>query len=180
MPKTSKSGRRKQRQSRPLGQGQPAPSTETTTTAPSKPLYRSREMSNRARVISLVVGDTFCFLIFVSLGSNVHGKGVDVLNSIWLAIPFLAAWFLVSPFIGAFRADIATRPKKMLIRTVFSWLATWPVAMAFRWLQIERVNPVPASAFLSFALVVLAFNLCLLLLWRWPFALNNDLRKRGV
>jgi hypothetical protein len=68
----------------------------------------------------------------------------------------------------------------MLIRTLLSWLATWPVAMAFRWLAVERLSPVPFGSFVSFSLVVLFTNVLLLSIWRWPFALNNSLRKRGV
>jgi hypothetical protein len=137
-------------------------------------------MSNKMRVTSLVVGDILCFLIFVSLGSNAHGKGVNILYSLWLSLPFLAAWFLVSPFVGAYRADVATQPLKMVLRTMLCWLATWPVAMFFRWLLVERVNPVAPGSFLSFSTVVLIVNCLLLLIWRWPFTLNNSLRKRGV
>lgn len=181
MPKASRSGGRKKSPARQSEQA-PQQSTASAATQPVKPLYRSKEMSPRGRVISLVVGDIFCFLIFASLGTSQHGEGVNVLYSIWVALPFLAAWFLVSPFVGAFRADIATKPTKMIIRTALSWLATWPVAMLFRWLLIDRVKvpPTPINSFLSFAFVALAFNLGLLLLWRWPFALNNDLRKRGL
>jgi hypothetical protein len=181
MPKASRASSRKKMTDRQSEQAPQQP-TSSAATQPVKPLYRSREMSPRGRLISLVVGDTLCFLIFASLGTNQHGEGVNVLYSIWVAVPFLAAWFLVSPFVGAFRADIATRPTRMIIRTALSWLATWPVAMLFRWLLIDRVKPSPPSFsdFMSFAFVVLAFNLGLLLLWRWPFALSNDLRKRGL
>lgn len=145
-------------------------------------LYRSRELSTPGRIIALVVGDVLCFLIFVSLGAEQHGEGFNLLNTFWLALPFVAGWLLVSPFIGAFKADIATRPSRMLVRTVLAWLASWPVAMALRWLLVDRAS-VPAvslTGFLTFALIALAFNLGLLLLWRWPFSLNNDLRKRGL
>jgi hypothetical protein len=139
-------------------------------------------MAPGTRLVSLVAGDLLCFLIFVSLGANQHGEGFNLLYTLWLAVPFVVAWFLVSPFVGAFRADIATMPRKMARRTILSWLAAWPVAMALRWLLVDRVKvpPVTFSSFLSFALVTLIFNTALLLLWRWPFALSNDLRKRGV
>jgi hypothetical protein len=173
MPKASKAGKHKA--------DSPARETQTAATAISgRPLHQSKEMSNRTRIISLVVGDIICFLIFASLGSSQHGEGVNIVYSLWIALPFIVAWFLVSPFIGAFRAEIATRPKRMAIRTVLSWLATWPVAMLFRWLLVDRVK-VPATSageFLSFALIALLFNMALLLLWRWPFSLNNSLRQR--
>lgn len=176
MPKTSKAGSRN-----PKNQAE-SPKQSPSATTPVKPLYRSTEMSPRARTISLVVGDIICFLIFASLGASQHGKGFNLLQSVWIAVPFIAGWFLVSPFVGAFRADIATSPGKMLRRTALSWLASWPVAMLFRWLLVDRVTvpPITFGDFLSFSLVALIFNTGLLLLWRWPFSLNNDLRKRGV
>lgn len=178
MPKVSRSRRSKQNQDRPANQEQPTTSAETVTEA--QPRRRVQEMSNRTRVISLVVGDILCFMIFASLGTNAHGKGVNFLQTTWVAVPFLVAWFVVSPFVGAFRSDVATSPRKMLIRTILSWLASWPVAMLLRWLLVERISPVTVGAFASFSLVVLLTNLVILIVWRWPFALNNSLRKRGV
>lgn len=176
MPKSSRPGKRNQPRS--IGrEQQPSPATNSV-----KPLYRSKELSPRARIISLVVGDILCFLIFASVGSGQHGEGLNLLNSVWIALPFLAGWFLIAPWLGAFRADIATQPTPMILRTALAWLASWPVAMLFRWLLVDRVK-VPAvtlNGFLSFAFVALAFNMGLFLLWRWPFALNNDLRKRGL
>ncbi|MEO7022351.1 MAG: DUF3054 domain-containing protein [Ktedonobacteraceae bacterium] len=151
-----------------------------------KPLYQSKPMSPRSRVISLVLGDSLCFLVFAALGSTQHGKttGITLLTLpyiISVAIPFLLGWFLVSPFIGAFKADIALKPKQMIIRTALSWLAAWPVAMLIRWLLVDRLSAPAVSfgSFLSFAIVAFIFNMALLLIWRGPFALNNELRSRN-
>lgn len=133
----------------------------------------------RLRLVFLVIGDILCFLLFVSLGSNAHGKGVHPLYSLWLSVPFLLAWFLISPFVGAFRARLFARPVKMLGGTALAWVATWPVAMGLRWLLIERVDPVPLSSFLSFSTVVLLVNLVLLPGWRGLFALGDFLLTRG-
>jgi len=148
----------------------------------SKRSYTPKELSPRMRTISLVVGDALCFLIFVTIGANQHNEGFDLGYSLWLAIPFLAAWFLVAPFVGAFRSDVATRPRKMVLRVICSWLASWPVAMFFRWLLVDRVKnpPTMLSSFIAFALVTLIFNMVILLIWRWPFAINNELRRRSV
>lgn len=178
MPKASRSRRRKLNQDGSASQEQPAISANAANGV--QPRRRIQEMPNRARIISLVVGDILCFMIFASLGTQAHGKGVNILGSIWVAIPFLAAWFIVSPFVGAYRADVATSPSKMLLRTLLCWLATWPVAMFFRWLLVERVAPVSFGSFLSFSIVVLIVNFILLVVWRWPFTLNNSLRKRGA
>lgn len=185
MPKSSKARRRSQSRNTPPNQeieGTSAEQPALAKNAPgeSQPRPRMREMSPQARLISLVVGDILCFLIFVSLGSNTHGEGVNVLHSLWLSLPFLAAWFVVSPFIGAYKADISTRPAKMLRRTLLAWVIAWPVAMALRWFMVERLAPVPLESFVSFSIVVLLANLIILVVWRWPFALNNSLRQRGA
>lgn len=180
MPKASRARRRKLQQNRQASREQPT--TTASATGELRPRRQIQEMSPRMRVISLVIGDILCFLIFAALGTKTHEKGASPLLSAWVALPFLAAWFLVSPFTRAFKADVATRPLKMMLRTALSWLATWPVAMAFRWLMVDRVSPDPVSlsSFMSFATVALVANLVLLLIWRGPFALNNSLRKRGV
>ena len=176
MPKASRAGARKKRKPR---QNQ-APPVAAPAATQARALAQHHELSPRARVIALVVGDALCFLIFASIGTNQHGEGINLLYSVWVALPFLAAWFAVSPFLGAFRGELATSPKRMLVRTLLAWLVTWPFAMALRWLQIDRVTGTAPGAFLSFAVVALLFNLALLAIWRWPFALNNNLRKRGI
>lgn len=169
MPKASK-GRRRADQTTPSSNGTVKPRQNT----------RVREMSPRARLIALSVGDIICFLIFASLGTNAHGKGVNIPQTIWVALPFIAAWFAVAPLIGVYKADIATLPGKMLQRTLLAWLVSWPLAMLLRWVQVERLSPVTPAQFLSFSLVALIANTLILTIWRWPFALNNSLRKRGV
>jgi DMSO/TMAO reductase YedYZ heme-binding membrane subunit len=147
-----------------------------------KPIYQSRPLSPRTRIIVLVLGDILCFLIFASLGSTQHGTGTNPLYFAWVAAPFLLGWFLTAPLLGAFKADLTIQPKKMLLRTILSWLAAWPVAMLLRWLLVDRLNqnPISFGSFLSFAIVVFIVNMILLVLWRWPFAQTNELRSRNL
>jgi hypothetical protein len=63
----------------------------------------------------------------------------------------------------------------MVIRTALAWLLAWPIAMLLRGIFVDHGIPL-----LSFAIIVLLFNMLLLLVWRWPFALNNSMRKRGA
>lgn len=136
----------------------------------------SKPWSYRQSVIMLVIGDALCFLIFAMLGTRTHGEpsGLAAVPHIVLtSLPFMAGWFIVSPFVGAFRRSLFDSPKAMAIRTALSWLASWPVAMALRGIFVDHgVPPV------SFAIVVLLFNLLILEVWRWPFALNMAVRKR--
>lgn len=149
------------------------------TPAPKKDPYTFKPMSPRRRVITLVIGDAIVFLVFASIGQNSHGEPLSVPNIIFIAIPFALGWFLVSPFVGAFRADIVSNPRRMANRTIQAWFLSWPVAMALRWLLVDRTHNTPFISFLTFAFVVLVINVVILLLWRWPFAFNNSIRERG-
>jgi len=149
---------------------------ETKEQVKEKKVKPSREMSYKRAVILLVIGDLLCFLIFVVLGRSSHGEAsgfAAIPQIIIVALPFIAGWFLVSPFVGAFRQKILAQPRSMVIRTALAWLIAWPVAMLLRGIFVDHGVPP-----ISFAIVVLLFNMLLLLIWRWPFALNNSLRKR--
>ena len=141
-----------------------------------KKVRTPKEISFTQSIIMLVIGDLICFLIFAALGRNTHGEasGFAAIPQIILtALPFVAGWFLVSPFVGAFRHKIMAQPRAMAIRTALAWLLAWPVAMLLRVIFVDHGIPP-----LSFAIVVLLFNMVLLLVWRWPFALINSIRKR--
>lgn len=128
----------------------------------------------------LVVGDTLVFLIFAVLGRRSHGEAIGtdaLLQIVGTAAPFLIGWFIVSPLAGAFRRSLETQPRAMAIRTTLAWVLAWPVALFLRWLFSGFTD----SPKVSFAIVALLFNLALLLLWRWPYALTHSLKatKRG-
>jgi hypothetical protein len=145
-----------------------------------KKVKPSREIPYKRAIILLVIGDLLCFLIFVALGLSSHSHGealgfAAIPQIIIIALPFVAGWFLVSPFVGVFRHKILAQPRSMVIRTAVAWLIAWPVAMLLRGIFVDHGVPK-----FSFAIVVLLFNMLFLLIWRWPFALNNSLRKRGA
>lgn len=155
-----------------------ATTEKTNEVTPSSPRkgYDSVMSSNKTRIISLVIGDTFCFLVFAAIGRGTHGEATGLAaipQIIQTALPFLTGWFLVAPFVGAFRRDVAANPRKMLSRTLLSWVLAWPVAMAIRGIFVDHAVPQ-----LSFALITLAFNTLFLLLWRWPYAINNSMKGR--
>ncbi|HEX9134412.1 MAG TPA: DUF3054 domain-containing protein [Ktedonobacteraceae bacterium] len=155
------------------------PTTEETNKPLTTKKVRARkEIPYQQAVIMLVIGDLVCFLIFAALGRNTHGEAsgfAAIPQIIITALPFAAGWFLVSPFVGAFRHKILAQPRAMVLRTVLAWLLSWPIALLLRGIFVDHGIPP-----LSFAIVVLLFNTVLLLVWRWPFALNNSMRKRGV
>ncbi len=151
---------------------------ETNKPATKKTSVR-KEMPYNQAVITLVTGDALCFLIFAAVGRGSHGEatGLAAISQVIVtALPFAAGWFLVSPFVGAFRRDLVARPRAMATRTALAWVPSWLVAMLLRGIFVDHGIPP-----FSFALVVLLFNMLILVVWRWLFALiNTAMRKRGV
>src|SRR5712692_1974130 len=138
---------------------------ETNQPATRRKYASSKEMPYRQAVISLAIGDVMVFLIFVIIGDTSHGKlsGLaSILHIILVALPFIAGWFIVSPFMGMFRRDILTQPRAMAIRTIWAWIPSWVIAMLL--LGIFQYHAVPPTPFMIVALV---FNLTILEIWRW-------------
>lgn len=125
-------------------------------------------MSDRTRIISLIIGDLIVFLVFAAIGRRSHGEaaGLDSLLQIVLtAAPFAAGWFIVAPFTGAFRRGLENQPGKMLRFTLLSWVAGWIAGFIFRGIFVDYAVPP-----LSFAIVSFLSNAVFLLIWRLPFA----------
>jgi hypothetical protein len=150
---------------------------EATPAAKRDP-YTFKAMSPRRRIITLAIGDAIVFLVFASIGQNSHGESLSIPSIIFIALPFALGWFLVAPFVGAFREDIVSNPRRMANRTIQAWFLSWPVAMALRWLLVDRTRNTSLISFITFAFVALVILIIILLLWRWPFAFNNSIRER--
>ena len=147
---------------------------ETTT---KEQTNNATKTSNTRRIINLAVGDALVFLIFAFIGRQSHGEPVGpsaILQIVLTAAPFALGWFIVAPFVGAFRPGLEMQPRAMAIRTSLAWVLAWPVGLFLRWLFSGFTDFPP----LTFALITFFFNLVVLLVWRWPYALTNSLRKR--
>src|SRR5579859_3548969 len=153
---------------------------KTAHTAAASATPAVKEMSDTQRIVRLAIGDVFVFLIFAMLGRNSHNEtsGLGALPQIILtALPFALGWFLVSPFMGAFKRDLVGQPRRMAIRTGLAWLASWPVAMLLRIVtQALTTSEGWRIPNWTFFLVTLISNLVFLLVWRWPFALSTKHR----
>jgi hypothetical protein len=118
----------------------------------------------------LVVGDLISFFLFAWIGRRSHAEAAG-LAAFWetlaTAAPFMVAWFLIAPWLGAFRRDTFASPQLILTRTALAWLCAWPVGLGLRALFLQRGIP------LSFALVTGATNLVMLTAWRGVFAWLN-------
>ncbi len=114
----------------------------------------------------LVVGDIIVFLVFAIIGRRSHSEASDIFGPAITALPFAAAWFLVAPFVGAFKRGLERNTGKFALRTFLAWLAAWPVAMLFRGVFVDKGVPP-----WTFALITLISNTILLQVWRVPFSL---------
>jgi FtsH-binding integral membrane protein len=124
------------------------------------------------RIGLLGLGDALSFIAFAALGTNSHHQSDNVF---WVAFPFAAAWFLVSPFLGSFRRRDTSSLVRMLRHTEIGWVAAWPVALVLRWV-FSADHQVPVS----FALVILIANAVFLGVWRSAFALAEGWREKRV
>src|SRR5436853_5650399 len=114
------------------------------------------------RVAALVAGDALAFLAFAAVGRASHSEaaGLDaILQVAGTAAPFALGWFVVAPLAGAFKAELAGNPRKMLRRTALAWLIAWPIGQALR--ALVRQSGIP----LTFAIITLLTNMLLLLGW---------------
>src|SRR5258708_8245840 len=99
--------------------------SDTTASAQLTPSSKS---SSRRRVAALVAGDTLMFLLFAALGRRTHGEasGPAALAQIALtALPFALGWFLITPFLGAFRPARPTTVAPMALPSQLSWRLPW-------------------------------------------------------
>ena len=141
----------------------------------SAPVKKGRSASQH--IVVLVSGDTLAFLAFAAIGRGSHGEatGLAAIPQVILtALPFAIAWFIVAPFVGVYRGKLMENPRKMAARTLVGWVLSWPVAMALRGIFVDHAVPP-----WTFALIALVVNAVFLLIWRWPYALNNSLKRRG-
>ncbi len=118
------------------------------------------------RTAILVVGDIIVFLVFALIGRRSHGEGNNILGPVITALPFAIGWFLVAPFVGAFKRGLERNTGKFALRTFLAWLAAWPVAMLLRGVFVDKGVPP-----WTFALITLISNTILLQVWRVPFSL---------
>ena len=130
---------------------------------------------NARRIATLATGDLVAFNIVTAIGLLSHGEltGLNALGQVAIiAAPFAIGWFLIAPFAGAFRADIAGQPRRILPRAALAWLIALPIGLLL-WSLIRQKPIQPA-----FAVVTFITNLIVLLGWRGVFAVLTA-RNRG-
>ena len=145
-------------------------STQTAPTSSPATAPASSDAWSRWRVGILVVGDALSFLAFASAGRNSHGESLTLSQAALTAAPFALGWFLVSPWLGAFRRNTTTGAFRMFKRTELAWVCAYPLTLVLRvsfgYLGLAENHNLP----LSFAIVILLVNAVFLGAWRTVFA----------
>lgn len=147
----------------------------TSAIAASKP----RNKAESRRLWSILFGDVLVFIIFAVIGRQSHGEDTGLtafFRVIWTALPFALGWFIISPFVGAFRRELMGEPRKMAKQTLLAWIASWPLGLFLHFVFEWRMPTVTTVA--TFGLVSLLFNALVLLVWRVPFAMNNHTKAQ--
>jgi Protein of unknown function (DUF3054) len=127
------------------------------------------------RLVTLIAGDLVTFNVVTAIGLLSHGEltGLAALGEVALvATPFAISWFLIAPFAGAFRADIAGQTRRIMPRAALAWLIALPIGLLL-WSLSRQKEIQPA-----FAVVTFMTNLIVLLGWRGVFAWLTA-RNRG-
>ena len=158
----------------------PKATQKATTTQKVDETQGKPAKSTGSHTARLVFGDVVVFLAFAAIGRGTHNEptGLAAIPEIIItAAPFAIGWFIVAPFVGAYRSDIVKAPAAMAKRTALAWALSWPVALALRWFFVDRSRGTSASAFFTFALVTFLFVLVILLIWRWSYAVNQSTKK---
>jgi hypothetical protein len=136
----------------------------TSATIGDISISEEQQKSGAPRIALLAIGDALVFIIFAIIGMRSHKVALTVPSVLQVAAPFAIGWFVVSPFVGAFRRRITSQPRKMSLRTALAWLLAWPIGLLLRGILDKEIPPV------SFAIVTLITNTIFLQLWRVPFA----------
>jgi len=132
-------------------------------------------ISSRIKLITLVIGDIVCLGLITVSGFVRHGTlrsaGLRMLSTF---IPVMIAWFLVSPFLGAYDLE-RVGDIRDLWRPFRAMVLAAPLAA---WLRGAWLN---AAIIPIFVVVLAGFNAIAVLVWRGIFllALSRSRHSHG-
>ncbi|QLG47658.1 DUF3054 domain-containing protein [Natrinema halophilum] len=120
-------------------------------------------VASEAFVVALAVGDAVVVTAFLGFGLFTHGlePWVYPVYTIRTAVPFVIAWGIVAPVVGAYRR----RTLESFRRTVAVVAVAWIVATGIGG-GIRASSVFPGGAPAEFLLVNAAFGLAFVLPWR--------------
>ena len=111
----------------------------------------------------LAIGDLLVLVAFAAVGRSNHGEGLDVAGTLATAAPFVASWFVVGPFLGAFSRSATSSKGGAVVGLLGGWAVSMPVALAVRGAIKGEVPPTP------FIAVSMVATLAFLAAWRVLF-----------
>lgn len=117
----------------------------------------------RDALIWLAIGDLIALLLLTVVGFASHQElqsaGWRLLTTF---LPLCAAWLMSAPILGLYRQEVYSSPNQ-LWKPIWGMLLAGPLAALLRGLWLSRpVQPV-------FALVLTAFGMLSIFLWRFIF-----------
>jgi Protein of unknown function (DUF3054) len=127
----------------------------------------------------LLSGDILSLLLFAWIGRSNHNEGLDLLNVLGTASPFIISWVVISPLLGAFSRKATSSIKSIPIQLLFPWAVSIPGGLVIRGLLKGVTPPVP------FIIVSMVATFVLLTLWRVLFVSavggtsDEEYRKAG-
>lgn len=120
----------------------------------------SSSYADLARRVDLVIGDVLSFLMFAYIGRATHGDkslDFDVLKT---AAPFITAWLVTSPLLGAYTREATMNVPSALKFFVRSWALAVPLGIGLRGVLTDHVPPA------LFAVITLASTFVITGSWR--------------
>ena len=128
--------------------------------------------SNSARVIGLIVGDVAIFALFVIIGRRSHAEGVNAMDVVNVAAPFVIGWGIAAPLLKLYTPAISDHTKTALQRTALAWCLAAPIGLTLRSVLWKHdFKP-------GFAITTFIFNMILLLAWRGWSAYRAGKQRR--
>ncbi|KAM3574080.1 hypothetical protein VYU27_003977 [Nannochloropsis oceanica] len=109
----------------------------------------------------LALGDVAMLLLFASIGRSIHTGGISLdFQVLQTAAPFIGAWLLLAPLLGAFTPG-ATRSTGEAVKTVsLAWAVSVPMGLVGRGVIKGDIPPLPFMA------VTMVTTWALLVVWR--------------
>ena len=127
----------------------------------------------------LAFGDVSALLLFVIIGRQSHAEGIDILNVLTTAAPFVFSWLVVSPLVGSYSRDATSSSNSIPIKTLKGWAVSMPFALAIRGLLKGAIPPTP------FIIVSLIATYIVLVAWRYLYVVafgetsDDEYKKAG-
>ena len=102
------------------------------------------DISNRG---GLALGDFLAFVTFAAVGRSNHEEGLQILDVLTTAGPFLVSWFVISPFLGTYNRKATASLVSVPVQLIPGLLAAMASAMSIRYTYLyDRTLRTPTTS----------------------------------